>query len=279
VLAGAAVAIGTGHYEWTPLWLCWLASVAVQAGTNLTNVYFNYKAVSPGDQPDPHGSSAVIQLGWLTRREVRTASLVCFAVGLIVGLALTWLRGWPILLLGLPGAAAGYFYAAPPLRLAYKAMGVITVFVFMGPVMIAGTCFAMSGAIPPGVWAVAIAVGLMAAGVMHINDLRDFEGDRRHGKRTLTTLLGRPGSRRLLLAMDVTAYLSIVTAAIAGVLPWFTLLVVVSIPRAISQLRLVFRETEAAKLNPAWTRSVQLHLEFGAALIAGLMIAVFTRIS
>jgi hypothetical protein len=55
--------------------------------------------------------------------------------------------------------------------------------------------------------------------------------------------------------------------------------VLVSVPRAISQLRLVFRETEAAKLNPAWTRSVQLHLEFGTALIAGLMIAVFTKTS
>jgi hypothetical protein len=37
--------------------------------------------------------------------------------------------------------------------------------------------------------------------------------------------------------------------------------------------KLAFRETDAAPLNVAWFRGVQLHLQFGVLLIAGLLAA------
>ena len=108
---------------------------------------------------------------------------------------------------------------------------------------------------------------------MHINDLRDFESDLRHGKRTLTTLLGRQGSRRLLAAMDLIAYGVVAAGVVAGILPLLALLVFASVPTAISQLRLVFQETDPKLVHPAWGRSIQLHMQFGVFLIAGLLLS------
>jgi|SRR5579872_3787400 len=273
VLAGAAVAIHSGHFSWLPFVLAWVGAVAAQTGTNLTNVYYNYKGASADHHPEPQASAAVLHLGLLTSAQVRFGSLFSFGVAVLAGIVLTWLCGWTILLIGIPGAAAGYFYAAPPLKLGYKAMGVITVFVFMGPVMVMGTYFAMTLANSLAAFSVSIAVGMLAAGIMHINDLRDYEGDVVHGKRTLTTLLGRDGSRVLLAVMDAIAYCAIIGPVAGGVLPWPALLVLASLPAAVSELRIVFRETDPKLIHGAWIRSIRLHMEFGSLLIAGLLLA------
>lgn len=272
VWAGGAIAFHDGSSKWLAFLLAWIGAVAAQAGTNLTNVYYNYKGASPDHQPEPQASAAVLTLSLLSPAQVRAASVFCFGLAVAAGIALTWMCGGTILLLGIPGAAAGYFYAAPPVKLGHKAMGVITVFIFMGPVMVAGTYFAMTLVTSPAAFATSISIGLLAAGIMHINDLRDYAGDLQHGKRTLTTMLGRPGSRALLAAMDGAAYLAIVVAAVWGVLPWLALGVLVSVPHAMSQLRIVFTETEPSRIHPAWARSIQVHSEFGVLLIAALLI-------
>jgi 1,4-dihydroxy-2-naphthoate octaprenyltransferase len=130
VLAGGAVAIWQGHFQPVGLFFAWLGAVSVQAGTNLTNVCYNYKSTAsraPGALFDPQGSAAPVRLGILAPSSVRAASLFCFALGMVAGVALTGMYGWRILAMGIPGLLAGYFYAAPPVRLAYLGLGVVTV--------------------------------------------------------------------------------------------------------------------------------------------------------
>src|SRR5271166_6055426 len=146
VLVGSAVALHAGYFDWLRLLLAWLGSVAIQAGTNLTNVSYNYKGgTGPGGlQADPRGSSAVVRFGLLTPEVVRRGGFLCFAVGIFCGLTLAWLCGPVILWIGVPAVIAGYSYAGPPLRLGYLALGVVTVFVFMGPVMVCGAYYVMA---------------------------------------------------------------------------------------------------------------------------------------
>ncbi len=248
--------------------------MAIQAGTNLTNVYYNYKAASAsGDAAayDPRGSSAVIRQGLLTPEQVRRGGLLAFAGGVACGLALAWLCGPAILWLGLPAVAAGYFYAGPPIRYGYVALGVVSVFLFMGPVMVCGAYYAMALHFSRSALAAAIPIGLVAAGIMHVNDLRDYDADRLHGKKTLATLLGREGSRYLLLAMDSAAFGVVAAAVLTKLLPWGALLAMAAIPQAIRQIRLAFGEMSAAALHQVWLRGVVLHTQFGLALAIGIL--------
>ena len=64
--------------------------------------------------------------------------VVAFALGALIGLLLVYLCGWPIFAIGIPSVAAGYFYTASPVSLAYVALGELTVFIFMGPAIVVG---------------------------------------------------------------------------------------------------------------------------------------------
>ena len=274
VLCGTALAIHDGYWSWRFL-IAWLGSVAIQAGTNLTNISYNYKGggSGPGIKTDTKSSSAVVYAGWLTPEQVRRGGLLCFGLGIGCGLALAWLCGPAILWLGLPSVIAGYSYAGPPLRLGYLGLGVVTVFVFMGPVMVGGAYYVMALHFATPSFAASIPVGLLAAGIMHVNDIRDYAGDVRHGKRTLTTLTGRNGASHTLAFIDGAAYVAIIVSVAVGWLPWPVLAVVVTIPRAVGQIKMVYREDLPDALHEAWLRGVKLHTEFGILLMAGLLVA------
>lgn len=274
VMSGVALAAHDGWFDPAKAFLAWLASVLIQAGTNLINVHHNYKAHSTADT---RASSAVLRFGLLTSRQVRNGGLVCFAAGMAAGIALAWLSGPVILAIGVPSVAAGYFYAGPPVRLGYLGLGVVTVLIFMGPVMVCGSYFVMAGHVSAGAAALSVAIGLLAASVMHINDLRDYDTDRRHGKRTLATLLGRGPARWAMVAMVAVAFKAVLGGALAGWLPLSAALVLISLPLAIPSLRLVFQETDPAALNRAWFSQVRLHLIFGLLLIGGIAAALGTR--
>lgn len=274
VMTGTAAAIRDGYFDPARFLLAWLGAVAIQAGTNLTNVYFNYKSTSASADPgafDPKSSTSVIRLGLLTPPQILGGGMLFFGVGIACGLVLTWLCGSTILWLGLPAVAAGFFYAGPPVRYGYLALGVVAVFLFMGPVMVGGAYFVMALTFSPSALAASIPIGLVAAGIMHTNDLRDYDTDVMHGKHTLATMLGRRGAGFALAVMDILAYAVTLGAVIAGVLPWPVLLTLIAIPQVIQQVRTAFSATDVKQLHLVWLHGVQLHLEFGVLLIAGLL--------
>jgi 1,4-dihydroxy-2-naphthoate octaprenyltransferase len=125
-------------------------------------------------------------------------------------------------------------------------------------------------------WA-SIPLGFLVAGILHANNIRDIESDTRHGKRTVATILGRAGANYELIALDVAAYAATIIAVIAHALPWIALVVFITIPRALDQIRIVTREDEPKKLNLGLFRSIQLHMEFGLLMIAAFLVAAFFR--
>ncbi len=277
VFVGTAVAAWQDHFHLLRFILAWVGSVAIQGGTNLTNVYFNYKASSATADPaafDPRGSTSVIRLGLLQPAQVRRGGLLLFGLGIVCGIILTWMCGWTILWLGLPAIAAGYFYAGPPIRYGYVALGVVSVFVFMGPVMVCGAYYVQALRFSAASLAAAIPIGLVAAGIMHTNDLRDYDTDVAHGKRTLATLLGKWGAGPALLVMDGLAFAVPVGAVLAALLPWPVLLILLAAPQAVQQIRMV-RGADAKRLHLVWLKGVKLHTQFGVAMIAGLLISAW----
>jgi len=79
-----------------------------------------------------------------------------------------------------------------------------------------------------------------------------------------------------LVTCDVLAYGAIVLGVVLGILPWLALLVIITVPRAIDQVRLISRGTSAEAYNRAMARSGQLQFEFGLALVAAFLISRLT---
>jgi len=275
VLLGVAIAARDGFFSLGRMVLALVGAIAIQAGTNLINDYYDYR--SGADSEQSLGPSMVIQRGLLTPEQMWRGGIVAFGIGAAIGLILVALCGWQILAIGIPSIAAGYFYTASPVSLAYVALGELTVFVFMGPVIVLGAYFVMALHFSAAALWASIPLGFMVAGILHANNIRDIESDTRHSKRTIATMLGRTGANYELVAIDVAAYATTIVAVLAHALPWIALIVFITVPRALDQIRIVMREKEPKKLNLALFRSVQLHMEFGLLMIAAFLIAAFMR--
>jgi len=273
VLLGVAAAARAGFFSLGRMMLALVGAMAIQAGTNLINDYYDFR--SGADSEQSLGPSMVIQRGLLSAEQVWRGGVAAFAIGAAMGLMLVYLCGWPILAIGIPSVAAGYFYTATPVSLAYVALGELTVFIFMGPAIVMGAYFVMAMHFSASAMWASIPLGFLVAGILHANNIRDIESDTRHGKRTLATMLGRAGANYELIALDVAAYAATVLAVLLHAIPWIALAVFITIPRALDQIRIVTRENDPKLLNLGLFRSIQLHMEFGLLMIAAFLVAAF----
>jgi 1,4-dihydroxy-2-naphthoate octaprenyltransferase len=272
VLVGTAIA---AEYEFDALLfaLALFGSIALHAGTNLVNDYFDH--VKGTDNEESLGPSGVIQRGILSPRAVFTGGIVCFAVGAAIGLIITALVGWPVLALGLASILAGYFYTASPFSLAYRGLGEVVVFVFMGPVIVMGAYYVQVERFTWEAFIASLPIGLLVAAILHANNVRDIDNDRKNGKWTLAALAGRPLADYEFIALTIGAYAVVIVMTITGSAPWTILLTLVSLPLAMQLVRTEMAARSARALNGVLAGTAGLHMVFGALLALGFAAAVW----
>ena len=184
-----------------------------------------------------------------------------------------------ILVLALLSLGAAFFYTGGPKPLGYIALGEITVFIFMGPVMIGGAYYVHAGTVTWEVIVASVAVASLVAEILHANNIRDIDLDRRAGKVTLATIFGRRGAGIEYILLIVFAYAAIVALVAGNPSLWPVLLVGATIPMAFELSQIAVTATEALALNGLLRRTAGLHLRFGTLLTLGLLArAILDRI-
>jgi 1,4-dihydroxy-2-naphthoate octaprenyltransferase len=275
VVVGAACALVAGGASPVAFLLCLGGSVALQAGTNLVNDYYDHQLGA--DHSGSLGPSRVIQEGWLSPRAVLAAGIGFFVAGGLAGFALVGTAGWPILLLGLIGIPLAYGYTAPPLKLAYRGLGELNVFLLMGPLMVlggflvhrvAGWAIALTASVP---------VGCLVAAILHCNNIRDLDDDRALGKQTLATIVGPRWAKIELAALVGGAYAVLAGAVALRLLPKPALLAFLSLQTAVQIGVTVTRATSPLEVAPSVRQAAKLHAQFGALLAIGLVVAAAWR--
>jgi 1,4-dihydroxy-2-naphthoate octaprenyltransferase len=121
---------------------------------------------------------------------MRKAFLITFVLAGACGVYLVARGGWPIVAIGGLALAFGVLYTGGPRPLGYLGLGDLLVFVFFGPVAVAGTYYVQALE-----WSAAAAVaglgpGLLSTALLSVNNLRDIAGDGAAGKRTLAVRFG-----------------------------------------------------------------------------------------
>ena len=238
-----------------------LGSMALQGGTNLINDYYDHELGT--DTAGSLGPSGVIQRGVLAPRAVLVGGLATFVAGAAIGLTIATVVGWPVLALGVASVLGGFFYTAPPLKLAYRALGEVTTFIFMGVIITMGAAYVQTEAFTWTAFLAAIPVGLLTAAILHANNLRDIEGDRAHDKRTLASLVGRPWADYELAALVLGAFALAIALPATGAAPLTALIALVALPRGLALLRGIRSARDALSLNRVLIGCVGLHLVFG----------------
>ena len=122
VLFGATYALGYEiKFSILKFILFLLACLLIQAATNLFNEYYDYKHGL--DKIDSEGISGSIVKGNLSPREVMVGALVLYALAFVLGLILTFITSFYVLLVGLGCMLVGYFYTGGKYPIAYSPFG------------------------------------------------------------------------------------------------------------------------------------------------------------
>ena len=280
VLVGSVVALQDGYANW-PLFLAALiGSIAMQAGTNLANEYFDY--IQGVDKPDSLGPAGVILEGKLKPKQVLRAATLAFAFGVVLGVYIVSKVGLVILAIGLVSVAAAWFYTAKPLSLGYRGLGELEVFIFMGPVMVIASYYVQtrSFAWPPLL--ASLPVGLLVMAILHANNMRDVVQDKERDRITWAVLAcrlwdakrGREFSRWIYYVMLGGAYISIIGLIADRTAPLFALLTFITLPRAYSLMRFVASGVEGKPLGAVVRGTAFLHMSFGATLTLGYLLGI-----
>jgi 1,4-dihydroxy-2-naphthoate octaprenyltransferase len=273
VLAGGALAAVDGRFGWLPFVAALAGAVLLHSGTNIVNEIYDVRQ-GIDTITSPRASHAIVK-GRLTERAAFVAAAVAFGLAVVVGLYLVALRGPAIVVLGLLGLIGGYGYTAPPLQYKYRALGVPLVFLLMGPLMVAGTYFAVTGTWTVQAFVLSVPVGLLVAAILHGNEWRDIGEDTRAGIVTLSSRVGRDWAHYGYVALVLGAYISLGLAVAFELLPPATLVAILSLPF----LAQVVRSAELGATGQARAiamidlQTARLHLAFGALLVLGILLS------
>jgi len=196
-----------------------------------------------------------------------------FAAAMLIGVYICMNSSWWLAAVGTVCMAAGYFYTGGPIPIAYTPFGELAAGFFMGLVIILISFFIQTGEVTVVPVVVSIPIAILVGSILLANNIRDLDGDRKHGRKTLAILAGRTNAIRILASMFIVSFAWIVgLVALHIVSPW-TLLVFLSIPKAITAAKGFIGKTKPIEMMPAMKATAQTNTQFGFLLALGLLIS------
>lgn len=277
VAAGAALAFVDGQFSAPPFVAALIGAVLLHSGTNIINEIYDVRQ-GIDTIVSPRASHAIVK-GRISERAAFAVAFAAFVLAMAVGVYLIWLRGPAIVALGLVGLVGGWGYTAPPLQYKYRALGVPLVFVLMGPLMVVGSYFAVTGAWSLSAGILSVPVGLLVAAILHGNEWRDISEDTRAGIVTLSSRIGKEWAHYGYVALVLGAYMTLGLSVAVGWLPPATLVAILSLPF----LAQVVRSAELGATGQARAiamidlQTARLHLAFGGLLVVGVLLSGLLR--
>ena len=279
VLLGIAVAASDGAFTWWTALLTLIGAFFAHLGINVSNDVFDTLSGADDANVNPtqfSGGSRVAVYGLLTIRQLVALSAALFGVAAIIGLLLVWITGSPILLwIGIAGIVVGLAYTMPPLKLVYRGLGEIAVFLGFGPIMLLGAYVVQTGRLAWEPLVASIPVGILVALILYVNEIPDRAGDASAGKRTLPVRLPASTVQAGYLAGALLAFGVIAAGVAGGVLPWPTLVALLAVPMALRIHRGIRANYDSPyTLMAVMGQNVNLNLVVGGLLLAGYAVTL-----
>lgn len=194
ILVGSVLALSAGTLSWPVLALSFCTAGLLQVLSNLANDYGD--GLRGVDDSNRLGPVRALQSGMLTPAQLKLSLFIVAVLAVISGL---WLIQAAALdaadvlifsLLGVLSVIAALTYTLGRKPYGYAGLGDVSVWLFFGCLGVLGSCYLHGAALHASLLLPASACGLLAVAVLNVNNMRDIDNDRSHGKHTLAVRLG-----------------------------------------------------------------------------------------
>ena len=253
VIAGTGCAVMLDSFKAAPALACLVFAILAQIAANFGNEYYDYK--NGIDRKGRAGFRRGVTEGEIDPRSMKMATYSVLALAATVGCTMFLYGPWWLIFVGILIMIFALAYSAGPYPLSHHGLGDVAVVVFFGIIPVTFTCFLQTGnwegmgVIMP----TSLAVGLLAANVLVVNNYRDMEDDAAIGKRTTVVIFGRR-----FMSM---AYLLSGIAGMAAMIPVWTRLPLWALAVPVTYIVLHFkvwlqlRQATESALNPLLGRT------------------------
>ncbi|WP_027416604.1 1,4-dihydroxy-2-naphthoate polyprenyltransferase [Aneurinibacillus terranovensis] len=271
VLIGTALAVKAEHIH---IWLfgaMMLASILIQTATNMFNEYYDFKRGL--DTSESVGIGGAIVREGIQAKTVLRLALSLFAAAVLLGIYVCFNSSWWIAVVGLICMTIGYLYTGGPYPIAYTPFGELVSGFFMGFIIIVMSLFIQTHFITLESILISIPTAILIGAILMANNIRDFDGDKQNGRRTLAIILGKKKAVQFLTGMFAVSYVWIAFIAILHLASSWVLLAFTSIPKAVKASRGFYGKSSPLEMMPAMEATAQTNTLFGFLLALGILLA------
>ena len=270
VICGTACALLQGSFNAIVALLCVLFAGLAQIASNFGNEYYDYK--NGIDRKGREGFRRGVTEGEITPIAMKRATYATLLLAAIIGCTMLFFGSWWLIFVGAAVALFALGYSAGPYPLSHHGLGDVAVIIFFGVVPVTFTCYLQTGTFDHLTLLTSLAVGLLAANVLIVNNYRDMEDDKAVNKNTTVVIFGRKVMGWCYMLAGVAA-MAVMTPVWMEMHLWILAIISVYLALLIKNW-LYLKKAQGAALNPLLGKTAVTLLIFSLMLVVA---AVATR--
>ena len=238
-LTAVALSVGAGSFSVVAAIASVIGVICLHFGMNLLDDWYDYKVGSAEARKTVANEGfrgrmtkyPYLTSGQATPKQLLHAVLCFFALAAAMGVVVIAIRGWMILGWMAAGLLIGVSYSGWPLKLGFRGLGELVIFMMFGPLMMTGVYYAVTGTMDWKITWLSIAVGFLVTNIVYSHSVLDAIPDKKMGKKTMAHLMGSAKGQIFFSAfLNTVPYLMVIVGVVLGQLHPAYLAVLVMLP-------------------------------------------------
>lgn len=277
VILGSLLAFNKGLFSTPVLLGALITTLFLQILSNLAN---DYGDSSHGvDNKNRVGPKRGVQSGEISATEMRNGIIFFSILALTSGIWLLMKVShkldtamiFAFFGLGILAIAAAIKYTVGKNPYGYAGFGDFAVFLFFGLAGVAGTFYLHAGMLHWHELLPAVSIGLLATGVLNLNNIRDIKNDEDTGKRSFAVIIGIRGARFYHTLLIVFAVGASVAYTLLNFHSAYQFIFLITLPLLIQNISVVCTSSRASELDEELKKLVFATLLFALTMGIGLI--------
>lgn len=250
-----------------------LASLLIQAATNMFNEYYDF--VRGLDHEGSVGIGGTIVRDGIAPKTILKLGFIFFGIAILLGVYICIETSWWIAVIGVISMLVGYLYTAGPFPIAYTPFGEIASGLLMGTVIIGISYYIQTMTLTKEVILISFPIAIFIGAIMMSNNIRDLDNDKVNGRKTVAILLGKDNAVRFLQLMFTIAYILTILYIGLRILPLLAVITLFSVIKAQQVIKSFNAGSTPIEMMPAMAATGKTNTIYGLLLGISLLITYF----